>query len=369
MATDYGAKFGYPRAPTWANKVWNFNNQVIQYPFPKQPEALGADRVKWAQDILGEELLELGEAKTAAQQADAFIDFVYFAVGRLCEMGLSAEQIDIAFERVHLANMEKVSGRKPGRSDGLGFDAIKPLGWKDPDLSDLFPSRPHPAYPGVDKDDFDRAMGQMRTAAGEHDGVGVHIHEPRVTAHEARRVTEPERQAKLPKLIVVGHGRHGKDTACEYLRDKFGFRFGSSSEFCAEHVVMPWMHAYTPLRYASWKDCFADRHNGGNRAHWYDAITAFNTPDKSRLGRAILERNDIYNGLRNRAELWAMQATGLVDAVVWVDRTDHVEPEPRSSMTIEPWMADFHVDNNGSLDELERNLFRLAERLIKDKNA
>jgi hypothetical protein len=63
-----------------------------------------------------------------------------------------------------------------------------------------------------------------------------------------------------------------------------------------------------------------------------------------------------------------MQATGLVDAVVWVDRTDHVPLEPRSSMTIEPWMADFHIDNNGSLDELERNLFRLAERLIKDKN-
>lgn len=362
-----GSKWGYPTQPSWARRVWNFNNEVIQYPFPKQPEALGADRVKWAQDILGEELRELGEATTPAQQADAFIDFAYFAVGRLCEMGLSPAQIDDAFERVHLANMQKLSGRKPGRSDGLGFDAIKPPGWTDPDLSDLFPE-PEQTY-------FERrhALACVHeagicTAAGDHDGVGVHIHEPRVTAHEARRVTEHERQVKLPKLIVVGHGRHGKDTACEFLRDKFGFKFGSSSEFCAEHVVMPWLHTYTDLDYDTWQECFADRHTGDNRAHWYSAITAFNTPDKSRLGRAILERNDIYNGLRNRAELWAMQATGLVDAVVWVDRTDHVELEPRSSMTIEPWMADFHVDNNGSLDELERNLFRLAERLIKDKN-
>lgn len=347
MATDYGAKFGYPRSPTWANKVWNFNDQVIRYPFPKQPEALSPDRIEWAKTVLGEELRELGEAVTPAQQADALLDSVYFAIGRLCEMGLSADQIDIAFERIHLANMEKVSGLKPSRalSQGVGYDAIKPPGWQEPDLSDLFP-KPLPKS-------------------------GIRVHRDG-DPHEARRVVEPERPVKLPKLpklILVGHGRHGKDTACEYLRDKFGFRFGSSSEFCAEHVVMPWMHANTDLRYDSWEDCFEDRHNGNNRANWYNAITAFNTPDKSRLGRAILERNDIYNGLRNRAELWAMQATGLVDAVVWVDRTDHVPLEPRSSMTIEPWMADFHVDNNGSLDELERNLFRLAERLIKDKNA
>lgn len=332
--------------------MWNFNDQVIRYPFPKRPEALSPDRIEWAKTVLGEELRELGEAKTPAEQADALLDLTYFAIGRLCEMGLSADQIDIAFERIHLANMEKVSGLKPSRalSQGVGYDAIKPPGWQEPDLSDLFPA------PGADKDEFDRIFP---FASGTK----------RVTAHEARRVVERDRPVRLPKLILVGHGRHGKDTACEYLRDKFGFKFGSSSEFCAEHVVMPWMHAYTSLRYDSWEDCFEDRHNGDNRANWYNAITAFNTPDKSRLGRAILERNDIYNGLRNRAELWAMQATGLVDAVVWVDRTDHVPLEPRSSMTIEPWMADFHVDNNGSLDELERNLFRLAERLIKEKNA
>ena len=35
----------------------------------------------------------------------------------------------------------------------------------------------------------------------------------------------------LPKLLVVGHGRHGKDTVCEML-EAYGYTFQSSSKFC-----------------------------------------------------------------------------------------------------------------------------------------
>jgi hypothetical protein len=31
-----------------------------------------------------------------------------------------------------------------------------------------------------------------------------------------------------PKLLVIGHGRHGKDTVCEMLRDHYGYTFESS---------------------------------------------------------------------------------------------------------------------------------------------
>lgn len=345
MSAGRSDKWGdFQNKKTMAELVHQFQRDRVAFPIPETPRKLGPAALQWASDVFEEETRELNDARTVEDQLDAILDLIYFALGRVAEMGVPPEVADQAFERIHEANMQKVRGVKSGRSDQRGFDMVKPPGWKPPDLKGLlapYMDRPLPSN-------------------------GIRVHRDG-DPHEARRVFEPERQKVLPKIIVVGHGRHGKDTACEYLRDRFGFRFQSSSEFCAEHVVMPWM-LMKGIEYASAKQCFEDRHNGDNRANWYRAITDYNTPDKSRLGRAILAENDIYNGLRNRAELWAMQATGIVDAVVWVDRTYHVPQEPASSMTIEPWMADYHVDNNGSMDELERNLFRLAERLIEDKN-
>ena len=41
----------------------------------------------------------------------------------------------------------------------------------------------------------------------------------------------------LPKLLVIGHGRHGKDTVCEILRDHYGYTFESSSKFCSLQFI------------------------------------------------------------------------------------------------------------------------------------
>jgi translation elongation factor EF-1alpha len=39
------------------------------------------------------------------------------------------------------------------------------------------------------------------------------------------------------KLLVIGHGRHGKDTVCEMLRDDYGYTFESSSKFCSKFFI------------------------------------------------------------------------------------------------------------------------------------
>jgi len=39
------------------------------------------------------------------------------------------------------------------------------------------------------------------------------------------------------KLLVIGHGRHGKDTVCEILRDKYDYSFESSSQFCSKLFI------------------------------------------------------------------------------------------------------------------------------------
>lgn len=161
------------------------------------------------------------------------------------------------------------------------------------------------------------------------------------------------------KLLIIGHGRHGKDTVCEILRDKYGYSFESSSQFCSTLFI------YNMLKdkygYANEEQCYNDRHN--HRAEWYDAICDYNVPDAARLGREIFRAHDIYCGLRNKREFFAMQNTGVFDYAIWVDRSLHLPPESKDSMSLEQWMADYTIDNNGSLKELEFNIDQLMNYL------
>jgi len=164
----------------------------------------------------------------------------------------------------------------------------------------------------------------------------------------------------LPKLLIIGHGRHGKDTVCDILRDQYGFQFQSSSEFCARKFIYNELkHKY---RYTSYEQCYQDRHN--HRSEWYDMIHAYCAEDYARLGRDIFAENDIYCGLRNKAEFHAMRNTGVFDYCIWVDRSDHLPPEPRDSMNLEIWMANHVIDNNGDLEDLHRNTCDLADYLL-----
>ena len=160
---------------------------------------------------------------------------------------------------------------------------------------------------------------------------------------------------KKLKLLVIGHGRHGKDTVCEILRDQYGYSFESSSKFCSRLFI------YDQLKekygYDNEEQCYADRHN--HRTEWYDAICDYNVPDASRLGREIFAIHDIYCGLRNKREYFAMRNTGVFDYAIWVDRSDHLPSEPKSSMSLEQWMSDYTIDNNGTLEELKFNIAQL----------
>jgi hypothetical protein len=162
------------------------------------------------------------------------------------------------------------------------------------------------------------------------------------------------------KLLIIGHGRHGKDTVCEILRDKYGYSFESSSQFCSKLFIYDQLK--DKYEYANEEQCYDDRHN--HRAEWYDAICDYNVPDAARLGREIFRAHDIYCGLRNKREFFAMQNTGVFDYAIWVDRSNYLPEEDSSSMSLKQWMADFTIDNNGSLEELEFNIDQLMNYLI-----
>jgi len=166
----------------------------------------------------------------------------------------------------------------------------------------------------------------------------------------------------LPKLLIIGHGRHGKDTVCDILREEFEYSFDSSSSFCAKKFIYDELkHKYG---YTSYEQCYQDRHN--HRSEWYDMIHAYCQDDYARLGREIFAENSVYCGLRNKAEFHAMKNSRVFDYCIWVDRSDHLPQEDSSSMTLEPWMADYVIDNNGTLSDLKRNTIELIRHLVAD---
>lgn len=161
------------------------------------------------------------------------------------------------------------------------------------------------------------------------------------------------------KLMIMGYGRHGKDTVCELLKEMYGFTFVSSSYAAAEHVVYPVVRDL--IGYSTLEECYNDRHN--HRALWFELIKAFNHQDKANLGRLIYRDYDIYCGVRNAEEFDGIRKAGLFDYSIWVDRSKTLPTEPTKSCTVGPWMADYILDNNGNLDELRSKIRMMANRL------
>lgn len=183
-----------------------------------------------------------------------------------------------------------------------------------------------------------------------------------------------------PKLLIIGHARHGKDTVGEWMVQK-GYTFVSSSRFVMEKAVWPEFKYRAgqkpfpnethllPFSYSVWPDyftqeeCFEDRHRF--RAFWFETIAAYNRPDRSRLGRELYAAYDMYVGLRNWHELEALRLHKAFDLCVWVDASERCGPEPESSCTVTSAQADVIIDNNGTLDDLDKALVVLYDKWIR----
>ncbi len=165
---------------------------------------------------------------------------------------------------------------------------------------------------------------------------------------------------RKPKLLVLGHARHGKDTVAEILRDHYGYSFASSSLFAAEKCVRPALAA-CGVTYASLEECYADRAN--HRGFWYEAISAYNGGGRSRLAEEILKGHDVYVGMRSNAEYLASRS--LFDYVLWVDASKRKPLEPEASFNIpfdHSWMI--QVNNNGTLRQLNAEVYRIMQFLL-----
>lgn len=96
---------------------------------PQRPELLCPELVKRRYDWMLEELDEFRIATTIADQADAMVDLIYFALGTLSAMGVRPGRL---FDIVHEANMKKLwpDGRVHYAPDGK---VIKHPSWTPPE--------------------------------------------------------------------------------------------------------------------------------------------------------------------------------------------------------------------------------------------
>jgi len=146
------------------------------------------------------------------------------------------------------------------------------------------------------------------------------------------------------RLLIIGHGRHGKDAAGEILRRVHGLKSTSSSEFAAQKAVYPMVADLWP----DWLACYQDRH--AHRDLWFHAIAAYNLRPGPSLAEQILVDHDIYTGMRSRREFELSRL--LFDHVIWVDRSEIEPPESSGSMELTKEDADYVLDNNSDLEAL-----------------
>lgn len=168
-------------------------------------------------------------------------------------------------------------------------------------------------------------------------------------------------EKKLPKLLIIGAARWGKDSMAEILQEKFGLKFKSSSQAASEifiYDVLKQKYGYnTP------EECFEDRVN--HRAEWHKLICEYNIDDKSRLAKSILEHNDAYVGMRDSREIKECIHQGLFDIIIWVDASKRLPLESKESFNIDINDADIIIDNNGSFEEFQEKVIRLGKILFK----
>lgn len=158
-----------------------------------------------------------------------------------------------------------------------------------------------------------------------------------------------------PKILILGHGRHGKDTAAAYIADSLDLRVISSS-FAALDVIHPVLSMVS--KYKSKLALFNTRHE--NRELWKELITLYNTPDKTALSKLILAKSDIYVGMRCRLEYEASKE--LFDYVIWVDASDRAPQDESMDIYFNPESM-ILLDNNGTLDDLNTNVTALLEKV------
>lgn len=116
-------------------KVIDFNRIALGIE-PREIGLLSESEFKYATKAWDEEAYEFKVAHATQDMigaVDAVLDDIYFKIGFLYRMGLTADKIREAFGVVHNCNMNKKLGVQSKRGGEGVADAVKPEGWQGPE--------------------------------------------------------------------------------------------------------------------------------------------------------------------------------------------------------------------------------------------
>lgn len=145
----------------------------------------------------------------------------------------------------------------------------------------------------------------------------------------------------MPKYLILGHARHGKDTVAEYM-NILGIKAVNASILWSARV-------YEALGYKSIGACYEDRVN--HRVLWGEMIALFCKDDKARLAKLVYAQSDVYCGCRRQDELDAVIAE-FDPVILYVDASKRIELESLASYSITVPDRAIVLDNNGSKEKL-----------------
>lgn len=151
------------------------------------------------------------------------------------------------------------------------------------------------------------------------------------------------------KILIVGHGRSGKDEAAQFMQEHLGFRYGGSTSWAAlplmaEHLGLHPMHAWE------------QRH--ALRQLWRNQCDVFRKQDPCLLIRRALSNDaNVITGVRGLPEIDAAIAEGLFTHIVWINRPGTpVDP----TLDFGSERANVVILNDGTLEEFHYQLTNWA---------
>lgn len=149
------------------------------------------------------------------------------------------------------------------------------------------------------------------------------------------------------KILILGHGQHGKDAFAEMINKEHGLRFTSSS-LAAFDVIWPALRECKSYKAGERSKAYEERRF--NRKMWKALISLYNAADLTALCRKVLEENDVYVGMRCNKEY--RSSKHLFDKIYYIDASDRIKIKDHSmDIKFNPEEMEL-IDNNYELCEL-----------------
>lgn len=165
------------------------------------------------------------------------------------------------------------------------------------------------------------------------------------------------------KLLIIGHGRHGKDTVAAILKEEFGLTHLASSE--ASSTIFVFDALKEKYGYLTVEECFNDRAN--HRAEWYDLICNYNKFDQARLAKEIVRRANVYVGMRSSTEFNECVKQSVFDVVLGViDPRKPLEDPKSMDIDVEKY-SDIIITNDGTLEDLRSKVIESYNEILQKR--